>query len=465
VSGGNELHYLSIRELGRRIERREISPVEVTRASLARLEAHGGALNAFITVTADEALGEAERAERSIMKGAYLGPLHGVPIGLKDLYQTRGVRTTGGSRVLADWVPDEDSTVTERLRRAGAIVIGKNNLHEFAFGPTGQNPHYGDTNNPWDTTRIPGGSSGGSAASVAAGICWASMGSDTGGSIRLPAALCNLVGLKPTYGRVSRYGVIPLAWSMDHCGPLTRTVEDTAIVMNAVSGHDHRDPASVDRVTPDFSAILDGRVGGLRIGVLREQFGTQIDSEVQAANRTALETLRRLGAQVEEVSVPLAEQAMPASTVVLLSEAAAVHERWLAKHRDLYGRLILLRLDAATTLTAVHYLKAQRARRALQDAFADLFQRVDLVASPTTPILAPTFDEVSTEGFRGGLVQLTRLFNLLGLPAISVPCGFSAGGLPIGLQLVGRPWDEQTVLRAAHAYEQHTTWASRHPIP
>jgi aspartyl-tRNA(Asn)/glutamyl-tRNA(Gln) amidotransferase subunit A len=464
VSGGNDLHYLSIRELGRRIERREVSPLEVTRSSLARLEAHESALNAFITVMADEALSEAERAERSIMKGGYLGPLHGVPIGLKDLYQTRGVRTTGGSRALADWVPEEDSTVTERLRRAGAIVIGKNNLHEFAFGPTSENPHYGNTNNPWDTTRIPGGSSGGSAASVAAGICWASMGSDTGGSVRLPAALCNLVGLKPTYGRVSRYGVIPLAWSMDHCGPLTRTVDDTAIVMNAISGHDHRDPASVDRVTPDFSAILDGRVDGLRIGVLREQFGAQIDPEVQAANRTALETLRGLGAQVEEVSVPLAEQAMPASTVVLLSEAAAVHERWLAKHRDQYGKLILLRLDAAATLTAVQYLKAQRARRALQHAFADLFQRVDLVASPTTPILAPTFDEVSTEGLRGGLVQLTRLFNLLGLPAVSVPCGFSDGGLPIGLQLVGRPWDEQTVLRAAHAYEQHTNWASRHPF-
>jgi aspartyl-tRNA(Asn)/glutamyl-tRNA(Gln) amidotransferase subunit A len=291
------------------------------------------------------------------------------------------------------------------------------------------------------------------------------MGSDTGGSIRLPAALCNLVGLKPTYGRVSRYGVIPLAWSMDHCGPLTRTVEDTAIVMNAISGHDHRDPASVDRVTPDFTAFLDGRVGGLRIGVLREQFGTQIDSEVQAANRTALETLRRLGAQVEEVSVPLAEQAMPASTVVLLSEAAAVHERWLAKHRDLYGRLILLRLDAAATLTAVHYLKAQRARRALQDAFADLFQRVNLVASPTTPILAPTFDEVNTEGFRGGLVQLTRLFNLLGLPAISVPCGFTPEGLPVGIQIVGRRHDDFGVLQLAHAFEQATgVWKRRPPV-
>ncbi len=459
----SELHELSIRELGRRIARREISPVEVVRTALGRIEALDGAINAFITVLADDALREAERAERAILGGGYLGPLHGVPVGLKDLYQTRGVRTTGGSRVLADWVPDEDAAVTERLRRAGAIVIGKNNLHEFAFGPTNENPHYGNTNNPWDRGRIPGGSSGGSAAAVATGMCYAAMGSDTGGSVRLPAALCNLVGLKPTYGLVSRYGVLALGWSLDHCGPLARTVDDVAIVMNAIAGHDPRDPASVARVSPDFGALLDGRVGGLRVGVLREYLEEGVQEEVAAAVRAAFETLRGLGAEVEEVSVPEVRYALAASTPILLAEAAAVHERWLADRRDQYGQTILIRLDAGARLTATQYLKAQRARRAIQERFASLHQRFDILASPTCPMTAPTFEEVSSEAFRGGLVAFTRLFNLLGTPACSVPCGFSASGLPIGLQLAGRPFEDHTVLRAAHAYEQATNWWQHRP--
>jgi aspartyl-tRNA(Asn)/glutamyl-tRNA(Gln) amidotransferase subunit A len=459
----SELHYLTVREVGVRIARREVSPVEVVRSALERIEALDGAINAFITVLADEALAAARQAEQAIGGGGYLGPLHGVPIGLKDLYQTRGVRTTGGSRVLADWVPEEDAAVTERLRRAGAIVIGKTNLHEFAFGPTNENPHYGNTNNPWDRSRIPGGSSGGSAAAVATGMCTAAMGSDTGGSIRLPAALCNLVGHKPTYGLVSRYGALALAWSLDHCGPMARTVGDVAIVMNAIAGHDPRDPASAARVSPDFGALLDGRVGGIRIGVLREYLEEGVDGEVAAAVRAALETLRGLGAQVEEISVPETRYALAASTPILLAEAAAVHERWLADRREQYGKTILIRLDAGARLTASHYLKAQRARRALQDRFAALGRRFDILASPTCPIPAPTFEQVSSETFRGGLVSLTRLFNLLGTPACSVPCGFTANGLPIGLQLAGRPFEDHTVLRVAHAYEQAAGWWERRP--
>jgi aspartyl-tRNA(Asn)/glutamyl-tRNA(Gln) amidotransferase subunit A len=260
------LPYLTIREVGARLRRRELSPVELTQTILDRIDRLEPRLNAFITVMRDEALAQARAAEQALAAGTDLGPLHGIPVSLKDLYQTAGVKTTGGSKILADWVPTADSTVTRRLREAGAIIVGKNNLHEFAYGATNENPHYGSAHNPWDLERITGGSSGGSGAATAAGLGWASMGSDTGGSIRCPAALCGVVGIKPTYGRVSRAGVLPLSWSLDHAGPLTRTVEDAALVLNAISGHDPADPASADRPVPDFAAGLDGQVSGLRIG-------------------------------------------------------------------------------------------------------------------------------------------------------------------------------------------------------
>jgi aspartyl-tRNA(Asn)/glutamyl-tRNA(Gln) amidotransferase subunit A len=323
------LHFLSIREVGERLKRRELSPVELTTATLERAEQLDGSLNAFITVTRDEALAQARLAEQALDAGHYLGPLHGIPISLKDLYQTVGIKTTGGSKILADWVPTTDSTVTRRLREAGAVLIGKNNLHEFAFGATNENPHHGPARNPWNRERITGGSSGGSAAAVAAGIGYASMGSDTGGSIRLPAALCGTVGVKPTYGLVSRAGVLPLSWSLDHCGPLTRTVEDAAIVLNAIVGHDYADPSSAGRVTPDLTTVLDGRVQGLRAGLLTDYLGENVEPDVLAAVRMAVRDLERLGVQVEEVAVPEVEHGGGASLAILDSEAAAVHERWL----------------------------------------------------------------------------------------------------------------------------------------
>jgi aspartyl-tRNA(Asn)/glutamyl-tRNA(Gln) amidotransferase subunit A len=460
---GEPLHYLTIRELGARYARRELSPVEVTRAILARVRELDGPINAFITVTEEEALRDAERAEKVFARGASLGPLHGVPISLKDLYWTRGVRTTGGSKILADWVPDEDGAVTAKLKRAGAVLIGKTNLHEFAFGATNENPHHGPTRNPWSRDRIPGGSSGGSAAAVAAGMGYASMGSDTGGSIRLPAALCGVVGLKPTYGAVSRYGVLPLSWSLDHAGPLARTVEDVAIVMNAVAGHDARDPASARRVVHDFVAALDGKVAGLRIGLLREYLGEGVQPEIARAVRKAADDLADLGAVVSEVSAPEVEQAAGASIGILYPEAAAVHERWLAERPADYGADVLGRLTQGAKLTGVQYLKAQRARRALVERFAGLFRQIDLLAAPTVPILAPTLEESRGDAPRAALLGYTRLFNVLGLPACSLPCGFSSGGLPIGLQLVGRPFEDATVLRAAHAYEQHAGRTARHP--
>jgi len=457
------LHYLTIREVGEKLRRRELSPVELTGAILDRAERLDGPLNAFITLTREQALARARAAERSLLEGKDLGPLHGIPISLKDLYQTVGVKTTGGSKILADWVPESDATVTRKLELAGAIVVGKNNLHEFAFGATNENPHYGPARNPWNRERITGGSSGGSAAAVAAGLGYASMGSDTGGSIRLPAALCGLVGVKPTYGLVSRAGVLPLSWSLDHCGPLTRTVEDAAIVLNAIVGHDHADPASASRVLPDLTTALDGRVQGIRVGLLREYLGTHVNSEVASAVRTAADDLERLGMRVEEVAVPEVAYGDGASIGILYGEAAAIHERWLKTHRDQYGADVLERLSQGERMTATQYLKAQRARRVLVDRFRALFEQIDVLVSPTVPILAPTIPESRGNAARAQLLGFTRLFNVLGLPTLSVPCGFSTGGLSIGLQVAGRPFEDLTILRVAHAYERQAGWHSHRP--
>jgi aspartyl-tRNA(Asn)/glutamyl-tRNA(Gln) amidotransferase subunit A len=457
------LHYLTIRQIGERLKRRELSPVELTGAILDRAERLDGPLNAFITISREQALAQARSVEKAILAGHDLGPLHGVPISLKDLYQTVGVKTTGGSKILADWAPTTDATVTRRLRLAGAIVIGKNHLHELAFGATNENPHFGPARNPWNRERITGGSSGGSAAAVAAGLSYASMGSDTGGSIRLPAALCGVVGVKPTYGLVSRAGVLPLSWSLDHCGPLTRTVEDAAIILNAIVGHDAADPASASRVTPDLTTALDGRVQGIRVGLLREYMGENVDPEVAAAVRTAARDLERLGTRVEEVSVPEVSYAGGASIGILYAEAAAVHERWLKTHRDQYGADVLERLLQGARLTATQYLKAQRARRVLVGRFKALFEQIDVLVTPTVPILAPTIPESRGDAARVQLLGFTRLFNVLGLPTLSVPCGLSTNGLPIGLQVAGRPFDDLTVLRVAHAYERQAGWYSRRP--
>jgi aspartyl-tRNA(Asn)/glutamyl-tRNA(Gln) amidotransferase subunit A len=457
------LHYQTIRQVGERLRRREISPVELTTAILDRAERLDGPLNAFITITREHALTQARLAEKALLAGHYLGPLHGIPISLKDLYQTVGIKTTGGSKILADWVPTADATVTRRLNLAGAIMIGKNNLHEFAYGATNENPHYGPSRNPWNRERIPGGSSGGSAAAVAAGIGYASMGSDTGGSIRLPSALCGIVGVKPTYGLVSRAGVLPLSWSLDHCGPLTRTVEDAAIVLNAIVGHDADDPASANRVTPDLTSVLDGHVQGLRVGLLREFLGEIVHPEVQQAVRAAAHDLERLGATVQEVSVSEVGNEAGMAAAIIIGEATTIHDRWLKTRRADYGPDVLERLAQGERLTASQYLKGQQARQVMVARFRVLFEQIDVLLTPTTGVLAPTIVESRGPEARRHLLGFTRLFNVLGLPAASVPCGFSTTGLPIGLQVVGRAFEDATVLRVAHAYERQAGWTSHRP--
>lgn len=466
---GSELAYLSVCEAAELLRSRRLSPRELVGACLERIESLNPRLNAFITVTAEPARAAAARAEAEIHRGAYRGPLHGIPFALKDLFATRGVRTTAGSKVLADWVPDHDSAAGERLAAAGAILVGKTNTHEFAFGATTLNPHYGPARNPWDPERVPGGSSGGSAVALAAGMCALALGSDTGGSIRLPAALTGTVGLKPTYGRVSRFGVVPLSWSQDHVGPMARTVRDAALGLNAIAGYDPRDPASVKRSVPDFTDELERGVAGLRLGLLREQLELPTDPEVEAAVRATVARLEALGAQVKEVSFPEHAQALAAGSAILLAEAASVHERWLRERAEEYGEDVRTRLEQGALLPALVYVRAQRARRLLIARFNRLFEQVDVVLSPAAPVPAPRLDQPmltldgETSDARGVLLRNTRLYDVLGLPALSVPCGVTRAGLPIGLQVAGRAFDEATVLRVGYAVEQSGGWSARRP--
>ena len=464
-----ELCYLSAGELSRLIRDRQVSPVEVIDAHLARIEATEPTLNSFITLLPEHARESARRAEAQIQAGNYRGPLHGIPVGLKDLFNTAGVRTTSGSRILDNFVPTEDCTVAARFQQAGAILLGKLNMHQFAYGPTGENFDYGHMHNPWNPELVTGGSSGGSGSAAAAGQCTITMGSDTGGSVRIPAALCGIVGLKPTYGLVSRAGLTPLSWCLDHPGPMVRTVEDAALTMNVIAGHDPADPATTTRAIPDYTAALTGSVEGLRIGVVKEYFEAPLDSEVESAVRAAIAQLSEMGATVTEVSLPLFADAQAISGTILMSEAAAYHRDLLAKDGDKLTPSVRLRLEAGLFITAADYLKAQQARARFNYEMSQLFQDVDLLAGPSEPITAPPIlaAEVAigerTVGTVGALTQYTRPYNISGTPAVSVPCGFSREGMPIGLQLAGRPFDEATVLQAAHAYEQATDWHRRRP--
>jgi aspartyl-tRNA(Asn)/glutamyl-tRNA(Gln) amidotransferase subunit A len=386
-----------------------------------------------------------------------------VPVAVKDLFEMDGTKTTAGSRILADNQSSSDSAAVERLKLAGAIILGKLNLHEIAYGATGVNPHYGSALNPWNTGRITGGSSSGSGASVAAGECFAALGTDTGGSIRIPASLCGITGIKPTFGRVSRRGVIPLSWSLDHVGPMARTAEDCALVLQAIAGHDPDDAWSAAEPVPDYTAALAADLKDVRVGVPGEFFFDNVDRDVEAAVREAIDSLRDLGARVSEVSCPDIAQAPPALGAIMLPEALAYHQKWMAERPEDYGEDVRYRLELGATYTAVQYVQAQRFREMLVAEWRnEVFSRVDLLAMPTTltPAVPLESGDLSAT-FK--LIRNTNPLNFLGIPAASVPCGFTAGNLPIGLQLAGRWWDEATVLRAAHAYQQATDWHKKQP--
>ena len=466
------LHWRSMAELGRMIGAKEVSPVEVVRAHLDRVSALDGRLKAFITVCGDAALEAARAAEAELMAGRSAGPLHGVPYGPKDLYATKGVRTTGGSKILADFVPAEDATVVSRLRAAGLIVLGKLNMHEFAYGPEGLNAHYGDALNPWDATahRVAGGSSSGSGVAVSAGLCPGALGSDTGGSIRIPASLCGISGIKPTYGRVSRAGVLPLAWSMDHAGPMARTVRDLALMLVAMAGYDAADPTTSVLPVPDYAAALTGEVKGLRVGLLRAHFTDAAAPEVRAAVEAAAKQLEQAGAVVDEVSLAEVAHVAAASFAIVATEALAYHAEWMRTRSADYQPDVRDRLKMGALVSGVQYVRAQQVRQLVRREVDAALARRDVLLAPATPIPAPVLGEKQTQlgdglsDVRSALIRFTRPFNFSGHPACSVPCGFSAAGLPLGMQLVGRPFDEATVLRAADAYQRLTDWHARRPV-
>ncbi|MBH00030.1 MAG: Asp-tRNA(Asn)/Glu-tRNA(Gln) amidotransferase GatCAB subunit A [Solibacterales bacterium] len=455
---------MTIREASRKIRRGELSPVELTQevlANIARLQPH---LNAYVTVTESFALEQARRAEREIQAGEYRGPLHGIPYAAKDLYYTQGIRTTIGSKLMADFLPDYDATVIQKLHAAGAVLVGKAGLHEWAYGITSTNPHFGAVRNPWDLDRIPGGSSGGSTAALASGQCLFSLGSDTGGSIRIPASLCGTVGLKPTFGRVSRHGVFPLSHTLDHAGVFGLTVCDTAWAYEAIAGVDDRDDSSVDRPNP--VASLDGitRLDGKKVGVPRNFYFDQLDPDVDAAVRTALNKLETLGATMVDIEVPDIEEFNAVAILIQLAEATSVHRRRFQEHPEDFGDDVRMLIEQGYFVTATDYLDAQRRRRKLNSDFNTLLQQVDVIVAPTIPIVAAKIGQTTTTigGIEGNVrlvtTRLVRALNLTGLPVLSVPCGMSSEGLPIGLQLIGSLFGEASLLEMGHAYEQATEW-------
>ncbi len=459
----------SIRQLAERIRTGELSPVHLVESCFQAIERYDPHLNSFITLFREKSLEEAERASVEIQQDIHRGPLHGIPIALKDLIYVAGTRTTCGSRILSEYYPTFDATVTTRLKQAGAILIGKTNLHEFAFGVTTENPHFGTTPNPWDSTRIAGGSSGGSSVAVIAGFCAGALGTDTGGSVRIPSALCGNVGLKPTFGRISVYGVMELAQSLDCVGPMCRYVEDVALMMDVLAGYDPRDVHSQDQPTADYTDGLDPSVHGWRVGVPKQHFFSNLHPGVRSAVHEAIHVLETLGMEIAALDLPCATDAHEATLPILMAEASDFHQEYLANHREDYGADVREMLVAGQSLSALDYVRAVRTREMAQCTFTGAFEQMDLIVTPTIPIPAPPRSdadgsvESESNRLRPLLTQNTRVFNLLGLPAISVPCGFTQDSLPVGLQIVGPWWSEKKLLQVAYAYQQATPWHTRWP--
>jgi aspartyl-tRNA(Asn)/glutamyl-tRNA(Gln) amidotransferase subunit A len=449
---------VNIGEAAQALRARRITSVELVDAAIGRIERQNSKLRAFITVTAEYARQRARQADQELAANRDRGPLHGIPIAVKDLFAMRGVPTTAGSKIYQDWVPGSDSTVVARLEAAGAVLLGKLNMHELAYGITSANPHFGAVRNPWDPTRIPGGSSGGSGAAVAANMVFAAMGSDTGGSIRIPAAFCGTVGLKPTYGRVSRHGALPLSYSLDHMGPLARSVRDAARVLNAIAGHDPKDTTSSRRPVIDYVPEEGCSIRGLRIGFAENFFFDALDPEVESAVRGAVARAESLGGQVKPVRLPDVAALNAVGRIILLSEAAAIMEpHFQERHR--FGADVLALFDQGRMVPATDYVNAQRLRRKMAGEYRKLWSEVDCLLAPTTPNTAPREGETSVrlggreEDVRLASTRLVRGINVLGYPALSIPCGLNRWGLPIGLQIIGPAFSEELVLRAGASLE------------
>ena len=454
---------LTISELAPRIQTGEVSPVEVTEAALARADALQPRLNSFITLLHENALDRARAMEDELADGKYRGPLHGIPIGIKDNIATAGIRTTVGSLVLSDNVPEEDARVVTLCEEAGAIVLGKENLEEFAAGATSNNPHYGAVHNPWGLDHIPGGSSGGGGANVAAGVTFASLGTDLGGSVRLPGTFCGVVGLKQTFGRVSQRGLMVTSFNGDHIGPMTRSVADSAIVLQALAGYDPLDPSTVPVPVPDYLDSVGQDQSGLTAGIPSNYFFDDVDAEVETSVRNAIAALQELGVEIREVSLPSMEY-VGALRAASLADGIVTHEPYLASDRDKYGPNVIYRTMAGQFVLGRDYSKAMKAQRLIKEEYARVLQDVDFLVTPTAPVPAPRIDaleiEINGETHRvrgpgsGFISRNTSPMNGNGLPAITVPCGFSGGGLPIGVQFIGRPFEEGLLFQVAAGYEQ-----------
>ena len=467
----SDLPFLTVKELSVKIKSKEISPVEVVESYLERIESLESRLHSYITVCGEEAISLAKEAEKEIVAGNYIGPLHGIPIACKDQWWTKGVRTTGGSTILKNFVPDQDATVMAKIKKAGGILIGKTNLTEFAMAYTHRYP-YGTPTNPWDLTRMPGGSSAGSASSTAAYTCATSLGEDTGGSIRGPAAYCGIVGLRPTQGRVSRYGLLGSSWSQDTIGPMSRTVEDCAITLEAIAGYDHKDRYTWKVPVPKYRETLDQSIQGLRIGILKEStYSDNIDIEVQKSTLAAINKLGELGATISEISFLDSINARAITSAITYTEGSCTHSKLMQAHIHEYDHNMRITLLVGSLIPAQTYYKAQQLRQTVREDFLKLFDSVDLIALPTSASPAPKIIDQPGLGSKKDFLDemfapkktLTSLSNLTGTPSISIPCGFSSGKLPIGLQLIGRPMDEATILKASYAYEQSTNWHNQRP--
>jgi aspartyl-tRNA(Asn)/glutamyl-tRNA(Gln) amidotransferase subunit A len=445
---------MTILESADALRAKKVSSLELTNDTLAKIARENPRLNAFITVTADAARARASAMDAELSHGIDRGPMHGIPIAHKDLVYTKGVRTTGGSKILENFVPDHDADIAINLERAGAVMVGKTNLHEFAYGITSSNPHFGPARNPWDTDRIPGGSSGGSGAAIAAGLLPMATGTDTGGSIRIPASFCGITGLKPTFGLISKRGVMPLGWTMDHMGPMTKTVRDCAVAFHAMGG--------------PSSPIGSTDIRGLRIGLPVNYYFDKLDLEVSESVRKAVQSAAALGARIVDIKVPDIDALNIVGRVLLLAEATSVHEQHMNRRADI-GPDVLTLLDQGRLIRAADYVNAQRLRRVYIKEFSKLWDEVDCIFTPTTPTPAPKIGQMTMkvgatdEDVRLATTRLMRAINVLGIPALSIPCGFTTSGLPIGLQILGKPRAESTILRVGAAIEDATGVVSRKP--
>ncbi|PIC64932.1 Asp-tRNA(Asn)/Glu-tRNA(Gln) amidotransferase GatCAB subunit A [Sporosarcina sp. P13] len=456
----SDLLFESIETVGSMIKRKEISPVELTKLSLGQINKYDSTLTAFITVMEEEAMEQARTLEAELQNGIVRGPLHGIPIAVKDLLQTEGVRTTGGSKIFQEWIPDEDATSVQKMKEAGAIIIGKANLHEFAMGATTENPHYGSAKNPWDITKIPGGSSGGSAIATATGMAYGSIGTDTAGSVRLPAAMCGTVGFKPTYGLVSRHGGFPFSWSLDHVGPMTRTVKDAAIMLEAMKGFDPKDHSSVKKNHSVYFKESLQNLNGITLGFYEPYMYSGIDLDVKRVIEQAFDHLRSLGAKIVPIDLPGINEALEGLKTIAQSEVVSFHNPLLKKHGELYGDDLKFRFQFGRDISATAYMNAQRTRKQFVETTIKQMIGIDALVGPTN--VQPPFDigTMVPEQAISNMFTLgkTPLANILGFPALSVACGFTNARLPVGLQLIGKPFSDKKILEIGDCYEQSERW-------